>query len=277
MDTLIFENISHLNLDHTLLCGQCFRWKKREVGSYDGVAFGRAVNVTMSGTTLAIHNALESDRNLWAEYFDLNSDYEKIKSFLSRDGVVKKCLAGRDIRILRQEPWETLISFIISPNNNIPRIKGIIERLCKLYGDEIATPFGIFYSFPSAQTLANLAVADLAGIRAGYRDKYILDAAKRVASGALNLDGLRGQPVRFVRSELLKVLGVGKKVADCVMLFSYGMTGVFPQDVWIKRILAEQYGVAGKDIDGFAAATFGEYGGLAQQYLFYYYGIEKNA
>lgn len=262
----------------TFDCGQCFRWNRLNEDrddTYIGVAGGRICKA--AGDTIYCGDA---ENEFWSEYFAVGADYDAIKAELLKvDDRLEKCIEfGKGIRILKQDIWETIISFIISANNNIPRIKKIIETLCRLYGDEIEPPpeLGLdpgakFYSFPSAERLMELEPEDLGELRAGYRDKYIIDAARKVGGGEVDLAAVSKLDTPSAKKELMKIKGVGGKVADCILLFSMGRFEVFPKDVWIKRVLSEVYGVGEKDIDGFVRDTFGMSGGYAQQYLYYYY------
>ena len=253
---------------HTFECGQCFRWNCNDEGVYTGIADGRVCHIKDREIICK-----DSDMVFWHRYFDFDTDYAKIQSSLSeKDKELKKCIEfGFGIRILRQNVWETIISFIISANNNIPRIKKIIETLCTMYGEEISDADKIYYSFPTPEKLASLECEDLAPLRAGYRDKYILDAARMVASGEVDLSYLDTMEDAELKKTLMKIKGVGGKVADCIMLFSLGRFSVFPTDVWIKRILNDVYGVGESDIMKFVSDKYGEYAGFAQQYLYYYY------
>ena len=200
-------------LSETLDCGQAFRWQETEDGLWQGVAFGRFLKIGSKNGVITLYNTSEDDFNLiWKDYFDLDRDYGKILSVLSQNDVLKT--AGEfasGIGILRQEPWEALCSFIISQNNNIPRIKGIIDRLCENFGEKIAE--GV-YSFPTAEKIASLSLDDLAVLRSGFRAKYILDAAKKVASKEIVLEALRELALDDARAELVKIYGVGEKVAE---------------------------------------------------------------
>ena len=194
-------------------------------------------------------------------YFDLNTDYNAIKKEIS-----ELCPALKDaaesisgIRILRQEPWEALCSFIISQNNNIPRIKGIVSRLCEGFGEKKDG----CYSFPSAETLSRLSVEELAPLRAGFRARYILDAAKKVADGEVALDAMYELPLEECRKELMKIVGVGAKVAECTLLYGLHRLEAFPVDVWMKKALADSF-------SGVTAEGLGRYAGIAQQYIFHY-------
>lgn len=253
---------------HTFECGQCFRWNIDGDGVYTGISGGRVCHIKDRELICQY-----GDEPYWSEYFALDTDYEEIKSSLIRmDDKLGECINyGHGIRILKQDVWETIISFIISANNNIPRIKKIIETLCGMFGEEIADDDKTYYSFPSAERLSKLTCDDLAPLRAGYRDKYILDAAGKVASGEVDLSALCNMSDTDAKKELMKIKGVGGKVADCIMLFSLGRFSVFPTDVWIKRILNEVYGVEDKGIPQFVTEKYGELAGFAQQYLYYYY------
>lgn len=262
MSRIFFEQMRDLSLPDTLGCGQCFRWLSRDDGSYRGVVRGRAVTVRTDGATLVIDGADEADRALWADYFDLGCDYAAIRGRLSALHPVMAQAAqyAPGIRILRQEPFEALITFIISQNNNIGRIGGIVERLCANFGEPIG---GGEYAFPTAQRLAALEPDDLAPIRAGFRHRYIIDAARRVAGGEIDLEELRLLPCGEARARLMRITGVGVKVADCVLLYGLHRLDSFPQDVWMKRAMAALFG-------GMDPSAFGDCAGIAQQYIYHY-------
>lgn len=262
MDRLIFEKIRDLSLKDTLDCGQCFRWKERDDGSFSGIVRGRAATVRTDGDRLVIDSAGEDDRALWEVYFDLGTDYGAVKKALSAIHPVMADAAryAPGIRILRQEPFEALICFIISQNNNIKRIAGIVERLCENFGER--TVEGV-YAFPTAERLAALEPEELAPIRAGFRHRYIVDAAKKVADGVVDLEIVRKLPYDEAQKALMQITGVGVKVADCVLLYGLHRLESFPLDVWMKRAMATLF-------DGLDPSAFGEYAGIAQQYIFHY-------
>lgn len=260
-----------LDLQHTLQCGQCFRWRQGEDGCFYGVAGGRAARAWSDGGEVFLE-ASEESPEFWRRYFGLAADYAKIAGELRRDVILKKCIEhGYGIRILYQDMWETIISFICSANNNIPRIEKIIDKLCTLFGERIEWNGKEYFSFPTAKRLAELECEDLAPLRAGYRDKYIIDTARAVASGEADLESMRELPTAALRKELCRLSGVGPKVADCIMLFGMGRYEVFPKDVWTKRILQETYKVENGREDEFVRERFGRYAGIAQQYLYYYF------
>ena len=264
-DHVCLKGVKQFDEKRIFECGQAFRFDPCDNGGYMGVAFGSVLRVTRDGDTVRLYGATqESFEKIWFDYFDLERDYDSVASALSIDDTMRKATkCGYGIRILRQDPFEALISFIISQNNNIPRIKGIVNRLCSMFG----TPCGDtgFYSFPDAPTLAALSKEQLAPLRAGFRDDYILCAARSVASGETDLQALKKCSYEQAVTELKKLRGVGPKVADCVALFGLGHIEAFPIDVWMKRILQQYY-----NTPDFTPEIFAPYGGIAQQYLFYF-------
>ena len=248
-------------------CGQCFRWVSDGSGVYTGVAFERVLQVRSEPKTDSVFmlGSLDDFENIWRDYFDIDRDYAQIRQSLCIDDFMSAATEfGSGIRILRQDKWEALCSFIISQNNNIPRIRGIVDSLCKLFGDKIVFNGQEYYTFPSAEKLALLEPRDLAEVRCGYRADYIIRAAKDIAAGKVNLETLADTSSEHARSELKKLHGVGDKVADCVLLFGLHMLDTFPLDVWMKRAVTEHYGA------DFDPKIFTPYAGIAQQYIFHY-------
>lgn len=250
-----------INLPLTLDCGQAFRWVDKGDGYFYSVAYSKEATIKRTENGLLFVNGNEEDiRNVWIPYFDLETDHKEITDRLSKDKFIKSAFEKYGtIRILNQEPFETLCSFIISSCNNIPRIKGIINRLCEAYGDKT----GEGYSFPDAKTIAVKTEEELSFLRAGYRVPYILDAAKKVAEGEIDLESIKALSEDDARKELMRIKGVGKKVADCTLLFSLGFTDCYPVDRHIERATKEFYP------DGLPA-FFSPNSGLAQQYIFSY-------
>ncbi len=267
MGTLSINNVYPFDLEQTLDCGQCFRWKKNENGSFTGVVSGIVATVFYENGTLTIESGSDPDEKMWRKYFDLDLDYGRIKEDLSKMHPVlaEASQYAGGIRILSQDPFEALITFIISQNNNIPRIKGIVKRLCENFGEHIESEY---YAFPTAEKLAELTPDDLAAIRAGFRNRYIIDAAQRVHSGEIALEKLRTTEYFEAQKELMKITGVGVKVADCVLLYGLHRLESFPLDVWMKRALNVLF-------CGYKGDEFGDFGGIAQQYIFHYSRMHK--
>lgn len=258
---IFIKNVKCLNIGLCLNCGQAFRFTRRDDGSFHGVAFGKILDIYETDGGYAFeHTSKDEFEQIWRPYFDLDRDYEKITCSFD-DEYLKTAKNEFDgIRILRQEPWEALCSFIISQNNNIPRIKGIVGRLCESFGECLG---GADYAFPGYDVLAEKTADDLAPLRAGFRAKYIIDAARKVASGEVRLYECESMPMDEARNELMKIKGVGAKVAECTLLYGLGRMEAFPVDVWVKRIMGEMYP------DGLPECTKGVEG-IAQQYLFHW-------
>lgn len=253
-----------LDVVKTFECGQCFRWRPGEDGVYRGVASGRAARVYPRDGAVYIE-AEEGDLPFWHEYFDLGTDYEAARRSVEVCDYLRECAEyGGGIRILRQDKWEALCSFIISQCNNIPRIKSIVEKLCAMFGEAMETPWGVKYSFPTASRVALLEEPELAPLRSGYRAAYIINAARAVASGDIDLEYAATLDGNEARKYLKSLNGVGDKVANCAVLFGLHRMDAFPVDVWIKRALKENLPA------GFDPATLGDYAGLAQQYMFFH-------
>ena len=261
-NNIYITGIANFDLPHTLDCGQAFRWEEKENGIWKGVAFNKYLELEkLSNGTIILYNTTEEDfKNIWTEYFDLNRNYTEIITAISGNEILKNAaLYGSGIRVLNQEPWETLCSFIISQNNNIKRIKGIIERLCENFGEDM----GGYFSFPTAEKIASLTLDDLAVLRSGFRAKYILDAANKVTNNEIDLYNLKNFTVDDARNELMKIKGVGPKVADCALLFSHRHIEAFPKDVWIKRAMEVLFG-------GELPKEAIPFAGIVQQYIFFY-------
>ncbi|MEE1056153.1 MAG: DNA glycosylase [Acutalibacteraceae bacterium] len=262
-NNVVLKNVTSFSLEQTLDCGQCFRWEKTLPNTYQGIAYGKLLTISQNNDEITLHNCTKADfENIWYDYFDLTTDYDRVRQELALLHPVlneaQKYAPG--IRILNQEPWEALCSFIISQNNNIPRIKGIISRLCETFGEKLADGS---YTFPSAEKLSACSVDDLAPLRSGFRAKYIIDASQKVASGEIELNIVKELPVCEARNELIKIKGVGPKVADCTMLYGMGKKECFPLDVWMKRAMSILF-------PELTPQSFGVNAGIAQQYIFHY-------
>ncbi len=252
-----------LDLTKTFECGQCFRWDADDKGIYSGVVAGHFAKIKEEDNNIFIKSTNE-DHDFWNNYFDLYSDYEIAHKRMQQDEYLRESVDfGRGIRILRQEGWETLCSFIISQCNNIPRIKKIIKNLCEFIGEKKQFEEEVYYTFPSAETVLELGLKELDKIKAGYRAAYLMSAAAAVSSGNLDLEALKNLSFSDAKKKLLKISGVGEKVANCVLLFGLNKTEAFPEDVWIKKALKEKLS------PDFNPQSLGEYAGLAQQYIFF--------
>ncbi len=263
--------VKDFNPKHLFECGQCFRWNLNSRGHYIGVAGGRYAEIVYSDGVLEIIGTTKEDfYTFWFDYLDLGRDYSRIKEELSeKDEYMRQAVQfGSGIRILRQEPFETLISFIISANNNIPRIKKCIENLCRNYGDRIQDDV---YAFPKPQNLANVCENELSDcIKAGYRCNYIVEASRLFIEQPFSKEKFQETDIEKARRFMREYKGVGPKVADCILLFTGSFYNAFPVDVWVGKVMTNLYKVSTqKEIDGFVQEYFGALAGFAQQYLFY--------
>ncbi|MDO4481256.1 MAG: DNA glycosylase [Bacillota bacterium] len=282
-NTVTVYGVRDFELKDIFECGQCFRWNPDEDGSYSGVAFGRAVNVSYNrkgdsdaGTLIIRNSTAEDFENIWKKYFDLERDYGEIKKELSRDDeiMVKAVEYGGGIRILNQDEWETLISFILSQNRNIPLIKKSIEEISRRYGEPVFDYKGnVRYAFPEPEVLAGVSEEALAGCRLGYRARYVTETSKAIAGQKELLYSMTGASYKEALDYLTGLCGVGPKVANCILLFSMEKYESFPIDVWVRRLMSALYGTDEnnlKEIREYSDKKFGHLGGFAQQYLFYY-------
>jgi N-glycosylase/DNA lyase len=272
---ILLKNTKDFEPEHVFECGQCFRWNRMPDGSYRGVAGGRAFCVKKVNGDILFQGINEQDFNgYWAGYFDLGRDYGTIKKALSKDPVMERAVDyGSGIRILKQDPWETLVSFIISANNRIPRIMLTIEKLCQSFGERKEQNGEAYFDFPPPRRLAALDEQDIRTCGCGFRAKYILQAARIVSEGRVDPHSLENMDTEYARSVLLCFPGIGPKVADCIMLFSMAKLDAFPVDVWVKRVMEHYYlkrETPLAQIRRFAVQKFGPLAGVAQQYLFYY-------
>ena len=278
----IIEDVDSFELKDIFDCGQCFRWNIQEDDSYTGVFSNNVINVKKERNKIIFTGICEKDIKSTIEfYFDLNRDYEKIKRQLSKidDNMRKSIEYGKGIRILNQDLWETIISFIISANNNIPRIKGIIERLSEKYGEKIEWDGKNYYTFPKPEQLKNVTVQEYRSLGLGFRDVRLYETTKMILDKEVDLELMKNNKNTLeVREQLLRLSGVGPKVADCILLFStLKRFEVFPIDVWVRRVMNDLYiknedetKVNKKQIEKIAVEKFGSLAGLAQQYLFYW-------
>lgn len=279
---LVIKNVKSFNLTHIFECGQCFRWNKNEDESYTGIVKKNVINIKMIDNDVYVNSYGEDNiKELFNHYFDMNRDYDEIKNQLRKiDNHMKQSISyGDGIRLLNQDLWETIISFIISANNNIPRIKGIIERIGKRYGEKIEWNGCEYYTFPTPQELSKASVEDLRNLGLGFRDVRVYETTQKVLKKEVDIEKLHKEKnTEKVRDKLLTLPGVGPKVADCVLLFStLKRLTVFPIDVWVRRVMNDLYihneneaKVDKKLIMNVANEKFGDLCGIAQQYLFYW-------
>ena len=272
------NNVEDFDLGQTLECGQCFRFNKIKDNEYIIVAHHIMQRVGQVQDSVIFYNCdIDTFNNIWYEYFDFGTNYKEIKDYLLQyDDKLKEAIEKKNgIRILKQEFFENLLSFIISQNKQIPHIMKIVDDIANKYGDKLGEYEGReYYSFPTVEQLKNATEEDFKALKTGFRAPYLMDAIKLVADGSINPDNFKDLSTLEVEKELIKIKGVGTKVANCVLLFSLGRRDAFPVDVWIQRIMEELYYNGEKTkkevIIDFAKEHFGEYGGYAQQYLFYY-------
>jgi N-glycosylase/DNA lyase len=276
---LVIDDIDSFNVDQIFKSGQAFRWTENEDGSFTNVVYGKVINISSSDEdrTVTIKNSNTKDfYKYWFDYFDVIRDYKEIKDKLSADDTLKAAIEyGHGIRILNQEPFETIITFIISANNGINNIKRSVDIISKMYGSEIGEYNGeTYFAFPSPQELSMATPEQLREYaRVGFRDKRIVETAKMINNKEIDLDSLYKMPIEDARKELMKLPGVGPKVADCILLFAFKRSESFPVDVWIKRVMEELYlheETPKNKIADEGRRLFGDLAGFAQQYLFYY-------
>ncbi len=264
-------NQNGFNLKNTFENGQCFRFYRDGTG-YSGVALSKFIHLEENDGIISVSGVEkeEFERN-FTDYFDLNRDYRVItESFPKEENLIKAVEYGRGMKILRQEPWEATVSFVISQNNNITRIKNTVKKLAEKYGSDIGN--GNF-AFPSAEELKDVKAEDYALLGCGYRSEYLENTVKSYLDGKMDFGYLSTCGYFTAKENLLKFKGIGPKVADCIALFGLHYTEAYPVDTWVKKVsetLFLKHSASKKEIEEFARSAFGEYAGFAQQYLFYY-------
>ena len=282
----IINNCKSFKVKDVFDCGQCFRWNEQDDESYTGIFGNNVLNVKqeqdVDGYKIIISGICDGNiEDITRYYFDLDRNYEEIKEKLSNidEYLAESIKYGEGIRILNQDLWEMIISFIVSANNNIPRIKGIIDRMSQKYGDKIEFRGKAYYTFPTIEALSTASIEDLRTLGLGFRDKYIYETTKKIKNGDVNLEEMKNESdTTKIRNQLLTLSGVGPKVADCILLFStLKRFDVFPIDVWVRRVMNDLYihntdesKVNKKEIEQLAKEKFGNLEGIAQQYLFYW-------
>lgn len=273
--SFVLNNVKDFELRDIFECGQCFRWNKECDGSYSGVVREGIINVVKKENEIIFSGITSRDlKEVCNKYFDLGRDYTYIKGIISKndENMQKAIEYGKGIRILNQDPWEMLISYIISAANNIPRISKTIENLSMRYGKSIEMNGKTYYLFPTPEELSKATMQDLRDCNLGFRDKYVYNATRMVLNGKINFKELEELKYEDAKKKLLQIPGVGAKVADCILLFSLHKMEAFPVDTWIKKVMNELYVDSTNitKINQYATEKFGKYAGIAQQYLFYY-------
>ena len=273
---IILEDVKDFNISHIFDCGQCFRWNREEDGTYTGVVGNKVINVSQDGTNVVFNNVdIKDYEYLIKNYFDLETDYAQIKNLVNTDDIMSKAIMfGYGIRILNQDEWETMISFMISANNRIPMIKKVIENLSASFGSFIGIYRGKdYYAFPTAEQLSNASLEKIKECKAGFRSPRIKEAANRFLQEKDIIYNIKNTSYEEGLNYLKTYCGIGDKVANCVLLFSMRQFDTFPVDVWVRRVMQELYvdkKTNDKEIRKFAEDKFGKLSGYAQQYLFYY-------
>lgn len=275
-ENIILKDVKDFNIEHILECGQCFNFEKVADMEYIIVAYGKLLHIRQDKTDVIMYNtSLDDYDNIWKNYFDMEIDYSFIKEYLkNNDEKIVDAIDNKwGIRIINQEFGETLLSFIISQNKQIPHIKQIVRNISERFGNELGEYNGRkYYSFPTLIQLSDATEEDFRELKTGFRAPYLMDAINNMKKG-LSADTFGKLDYESAIKEMLKIKGVGEKVANCVALFSLGYRNAFPVDVWVKRVMEETYfhkETSKEEIMRFAKEKFGEYGGYAQQYHFYH-------
>ena len=273
---IILNEVEDFNVEQIFECGQCFHFQKLDDMDYVTVAYGKALRLTQSLDKVTLHNTDINEYNeIWRKYLDIDTDYGAIKKWLvQRDERLKEAIdTTYGIRILRQEFHEMLMSFIISQNKQIPHIKQIVSAISEKFGKEAGEINGRkYYSFPEVEALNKITEEEYRTLKTGFRAPYLVSASQALELG-MTAKVLEIMSYEEAKAELMKIKGVGDKVASCVLLFGLGYRNAFPVDVWVKRIMEQVYfheDTPKEKIMAFAEENFGDYGGYAQQYLFYY-------
>jgi len=288
---VLIEEVKNFKLKHIFECGQIFRFEEISEGNFIVIAFGKLIELKEESNNILIYNSTEEEvRNIWLKYFDLDRDYSKIKEELSKDNLLRESIEfGHGVRVLNQDPFEMLLSFIISARNNIPSIKKTVNKISTMWGQKIDYKGNIYYAFPSIYEIKDATLEEIQETGASFRSKYIIDTIQNVYNSTKERENLKGNEdnpylkynLDYIKSlnddechdALQEFKGVGAKVADCIMLFSMEKTSAFPVDVWVKRAMIHFYGAEDSSLNKiriFARNKFGKLAGFAQQYFFYY-------
>ena len=292
-DSVTLKGVKNFDLKQTLECGQCFRWERVDEGRYIGVAFGKVLEVQQIGDEITLYNTNEAEfRSIWLNYFNLETDYSAIKMELSKDVTLREAIEyGSGIRVLNQEPFEMVISFIISARNSVPIISKTVNEISRRWGKKIEYKGNEYYAFPSKEVLANITELEMKAAGGSFRSRYIIDTSDKINKCELirenklsidesesflekyDLEKIISLNVDECHKALQNYSGIGEKVADCIMLFSMEKTSAFPVDRWVKRAMMHFYEAGDLSLPKirvFGRSRFGNLAGAAQQYLFYY-------
>ncbi|AOR22522.1 DNA-3-methyladenine glycosylase family protein [Clostridium taeniosporum] len=289
-NSIIIKGVKNFNLKHIFECGQIFRFEEIQKDNFIVIAFGRLIELVQRNNEVFVYNTTEEEvKEIWLNYFDLNRDYSNIKEELSKDELLKQSIEfGYGIRVLNQDSFEMLLSFIISARNNIPSIKKTVNKISEKWGNKIEYKGKIYYSFPTIQQIKDATLDEIKETGASFRSKYLLDTIQNIYRSTINDSEIQDNEDSFnvynldyikklnddeCHKALQEFKGVGAKVADCIMLFSMGKTSAFPVDVWVKRAMIHFYNAEEGSLNKiriFARNKFGKLSGFAQQYLFYY-------
>ncbi|AKN32741.1 8-oxoguanine DNA glycosylase [Clostridium carboxidivorans P7] len=282
---VIVKDVKNFEITHIFDCGQCFRWHRQKNGNYIGVAYGKVIEIEKKENDVIIYNTCKEDFDkIWMDYFDLDRDYSEIKNLLGKDPILSTSVNfGYGIRLLKQEPFEIIVSFITSANNRIPMIKRAIENISSKWGEKLEYKNNTYYTFPTIDKLSSVSLEELESCGVGFRAKYIKDTVSNIYTKGnienkeydeqYDIKWIKSQEAEKCHKELQKFMGIGPKVADCIMLFSMEKYSAFPVDVWVKRAMQHFYlapDVSLKKIREFGINKFANLAGFAQQYLFYY-------
>ena len=265
----------HFDIEETLTCGQAFRYSLLEDGSYETIARGKRIRVKQEGHELVLTCSMRDFDGFWKGYFDLGEDYGQLKERLVRadDRMAPYIDKKPGIHILRQDPFEMVITFILSQNKSMPQIRQLVQRLSETYGPVLTDEYGSYRAFPEPEDMFAVTEETFRSLKVGFRAPYLVDAVRRIHLGELDLKALETMPTEEARMCLMTVKGIGRKVADCILLFGYHRLDVFPLDVWMKRAVTELYfhgeKVSEKQMLAMAQEVFGDLAGIAQQYIFF--------
>lgn len=271
---------NNFNLDSTVTCGQIFRYYKLEDNSYDIILKDRVINVYKKDNYIIASSNNEDDLEIVVKnYFDLDNDYENINKYLlEKDSLLKDAIMfSCGLMMIRQDPFETLIEYIISANNGVPNITSALNNIAKRYGKKVLFNKKEYYLFPGYKDLKDVTKEDFRECKVGFRDKYLESIVYKLNNNIINLDDFNKLDSNEAMDKLMKNNGIGPKVASCILLFAYQRYDVFPVDTWVKKIMESNYNIIGeKNIREFASKTYGKYSALAIQYLFNYSRNKSN-